>query len=313
MRRLYLTLISVSILLGVTGCSFKVTRPMLKMMMSGTNKVSTEPAYADSLEKKLSVPYVDGETSEQVMDIYYAAPGVRKDAVLIDIHGGFYIAGKRENNRGFASVFLREGYDVVLLEYRVNNEITDVSDELADCAAALDYLTAHSQELNLNKDRMFLTGDSAGGHLALYMAEASEDASLPIRPKFFKTRGVMLNCPAYDFASFAEGSGFSKSALAWFIGPRYKDRQYLETLSPRSFIGSYSGPLFVSTCTHDFIRSQALLIKSDCDSLGRKVDFIDIESEDRRVGHVHNVINQDLQESKEVNTRMLEFMNKGLH
>ena len=313
MRRLYLTLISVSILLGVTGCSFKVTRPMLKMMMSGTNKVSTEPAYADSLEKKLSIPYVDGGTSEQVMDIYYAAPGVRKDAVLIDIHGGFYIAGKRENNRGFASVFLREGYDVVLLEYRVNNGITDVSDELADCAAALDYLSAHSQELNLNKDRMFLTGDSAGGHLALYMAEASEDASLPIRPKSFKTRGVMLNCPAYDFASFAEGSGFSKSALAWFIGPRYKDRQYLETLSPRSFIGSYSGPLFVSTCTNDFIRSQALLIKSDCDSLGRTVDFIDIKSEDRRVGHVHNVINQDLQESKEVNTRMLEFMNKGLH
>ena len=313
MRRLYLTLISVSILLGVTGCSFKITRPMLKMMMSGTNKVSTEPAYADSLEKKLSVPYVDGGTSEQVMDIYYAAPGVRKDAVLIDIHGGFYIAGKRENNRGFASVFLREGYDVVLLEYRVNNGITDVSDELADCAAALDYLSAHSQELNLNNDRMFLTGDSAGGHLALYMAEASEDASLPIRPKSFKTRGVMLNCPAYDFASYAEGSGFSKSALAWFIGPRYKDRQYLETLSPRSFIGSYSGPLFVSTCTHDFIRSQALLIKSDCDSLGRTVDFIDIESEDRRVGHVHNVINQDLQESKEVNTRMLEFMNKGLH
>ena len=313
MRRLFLTLISVSILLGLSGCSFKVTRPMLQMMLAGTNKVSTEPAYADSLEKKLSVPYVDGGTSEQVMDIYYAAPDVRKDAVLIDIHGGFYVAGKRENNRDFASVFLREGYDVVLLEYRVNNGTTDVSDELADCAAALDYLTAHSKELRLNKDRMFLTGDSAGGHLALYMAEASEDASLPIRPKSFKTRGVMLNCPAYDFASFAEGNGFSRSALAWFIGPRYKDRQYLETLSPRTFIGRYSGPLFVSTCTHDFIRSQAMLILSDCDSLGRKVDFIDIESEDRRVGHVHNVTSLDLPESKEVNTRMLEFMNRNLY
>ena len=313
MKRIGLTLVAVVFLLGLTGCSFKVTRPMLQMIVSGTNKVSTEPSYADSLEKKLSVPYVDSGTSEQVMDIYYAAPDVRKDAVLIDIHGGFYVAGKRENNRDFASVFLREGYDVVLLEYRVNNGTTDVSDELADCAAALDYLTAHSKELRLNEDRMFLTGDSAGGHLALYMAEASEDASLPIRPKSFKTRGVMLNCPAYDFASFAEGNGFSRSALAWFIGPRYKDRQYLETLSPRTFIGRYSGPLFVSTCTHDFIRSQAMLIMSDCDSLGRKVDFIDIESEDRRVGHVHNVTSLDLPESKEVNTRMLEFMNRNLY
>ena len=91
----------------------------------------------------------------------------------------------------------------------------------------------------------------------------------------------------HDFASFADGSGFSKGALAWFIGPRYKDRPYLETISPRTFIGSYSGPLFVSTCTNDFIRSQALLVKSDCDSLGRKIDFIDIEAQDRRVGHVH--------------------------
>ena len=312
-RRLSITLISISIFSGFTGCSFKVTRPMLQMMLPGTNKISTEPAYADSLEKKLSVPYADNATSEQVLDIYYAAPDVRKDAVLIDIHGGFYVAGKRENNRGFASVFLREGYDVVLVEYRVNNGITDISDELADCAAALDYLTIHSKELKLNREQMFLTGDSAGGHLALYMAEASEDASLPIRPKSFKTKGVMLNCPAYDFASFAEGSGFSKSALAWFIGPRYQDRQYLETMSPRTFIGSYSGPLLVSTCTHDFIRSQALLIKSDCESMGRKLDFINIESQDRRVGHVHNVTRLDLPESKEVNTRMIEFMNRHRH
>ena len=312
MKRTGLTLVAIAILLGLSGCSFKVTRPMLQMMLAGTNKVSTEPAYADSLEKKLSVPYVDGGTSEQVMDIYYAAPDVRKDAVLIDIHGGFYVAGKRENNRGFASVFLREGYDVVLLEYRVNDGTTDVSDELADCAAALDYLAVHSRELHLNKDRMFLTGDSAGGHLALYMAEGTEDASLPIRPVSFKSRGVLLNCPAYDFASFAQGSGFSKSALAWFIGPRYKDRPYLESVSPRTHLKSYSGPLFVSTCTHDFIRGQALLIQSDCEALGRGIDFIDIQSDDRRVGHVHNVTNQDLDESKEVNARMIAFMNRIL-
>ena len=312
MKRIFLPLLSLTILAGVTGCSFKVTRPMLQMIVSGTNQVSTEPAYADSLEKKLAVLYVDKGTAEQVMDIYYAAPEIRKDAVIIDIHGGFYVAGKRQNNRRFASVFLREGYDVVLLEYRVNNGITDVSDELADCAAALDYLADHAKELKLNKERMFLTGDSAGGHLALYMAEGTENGSMPIRPKSFKSRGVMLNCPAYDFASFAEGNGFSKNALAWFIGPRYKDRKYLETLSPRTFIGSYSGPLFVSTCTHDFIRSQALLVKSDCDSLGRKIDFIDIEAQDHRVGHVHNVTNQNLPESRKVNTRMLEFMDRCL-
>lgn len=312
MKRSVIAIAAAALVLGFSGCSLKVTRPMLQMLVSGTNKVSTDPAYADSLEKRLDVPYVDNGTPAQVVDIYYAAGEKRKDAVLIDIHGGFYVAGKRQNNRRFASVFLKEGYDVVLLEYRVNDGTTDVSDELADCAAALDYLATHARELGLNPGRMFLTGDSAGGHLALYMAEGGADASVPIRPKVFKPKGVMLNCPAYDFASFANAKGFSKDAIAWFVGPRYQDRQWLESVSPRTYIGSYAGPLFVSTCTHDFIRSQALLIKSDCDALGRKIDFLDIESDDKKVGHVHNVTNQSLPESRRVNDRMLTFMEENL-
>ena len=82
----------------------------------------------------------------------------------------------------------------------------------------------------------------------------------------------MLSCPAYDYVSFA-GSGFSKSALAWFMGPRYNDRQWLESVSPRTFIGSYSGPL-------------------------------------RSVGHVHNVTNPGLPESRQVNDSMIGFMDR---
>lgn len=311
MKRCFL--LALFCILLLSGCSgIKISKPMLQMIVSGSNKVSTEPAYADSLDKRIGVLYVTGGTPSQVVDIYYADKAIRKDAALIDIHGGFYVAGKRQNNRAFASVFLKEGYDVVLVEYRVNDGTLDVSAALGDCAAALDYLCSNAAALGLNKDRMFLTGDSAGGHLALYMAEGAEDPSVPFHPEMFKPRGVLLNCPAYDFASFAEGDGFTKEARAWFIGPRYEDKAYLESLSPRTFIGSYKGPLFVSTSRHDFIRGQALLLKQDCDSLGRKFEFLDIPSDDKNAGHVHNVINQDLPESKTVNNRMLEFMNDNL-
>ena len=282
------------------------------MIVSGSNKVSKAPTFADSLDKRIGVPYVSDGTPSQVLDIYYADKAVRKDAVLIDIHGGFYVAGNRQNNRGFASVFLKGGYDVVLVEYRVNDGTLDVSAGLSDCAEALDYLASNADEFGLNKDRMFLTGDSAGGHLALYMAEGSEDSAVPIRPKVFKPKGVLLNCPAYDFASFADGDGFTKEVLAWFIGPRYEDKAYLESLSPRTFVGSYAGPLFVSTCKNDFIRGQAHMLKQDCDSIGRKIEFLDIPADDKKVGHVHNVINQELPESKTVNNRMLVFMNDNL-
>ena len=308
MRIFPLALVAVLLLTGCGG--IKVSKPMLQMIVAGSNKVSAAPAYADSLEKRLGVPYVSDGTPAQVMDIYYADKAVRKDAVLIDIHGGFYVAGKRQNNRAFASVFLKEGFDVVLVEYRVNDGTIDVSAALVDCAAALDYLCSNAAALGLNKDRMFLTGDSAGGHLALYMAEGAEDPSVPYRPEMFKPRGVLLNCPAYDFASFAEGGGFTREAKAWYLGPRYEDKDWMTSLSPRTFIGSYMGPLFVSTCTHDFIRGQSLLLKEDCDSLSRTVEFIDIASDDKKVGHVHNVINQILPESREVNSRMIAFMDR---
>ena len=306
MKRILLITAMLSLLLS---CSIKVTKPMLKMILSATDKISTESAYADTCEHLTGVPYIAGGSGDQVVDIYYADPAVRKDAVLIDIHGGFYVAGRRQNNRKYASVFLKEGYDVILVEYRRNDGKLDVADELGDCAAALDYIATNSADLRLNKDRMFLTGDSAGGHLALYMAEGAEDVSLPIRPKSFVPRGVLLSCPAYDFATFSNTERFSKGALEWFIGPRYQNKDWMTSVSPRTFIGSYTGPLLVSTCTNDFIRQQSLIIKADCDSLGRDLVFVDIESADKKVAHVHNVIDPALPESQTVNGKMIEFMN----
>ncbi len=310
MKRIALILSALSLLLGCSG--IKVTKPMLEMIVSGSNKVSTELFYADSCEKKVGIPYVENGTPAQVLDIYYADKAFRKGAVVIDIHGGFYVAGKRENNRKFASLFLKEGYDVVLLEYRLNDGTLDVSAGLSDCAAALDYLSGNAEVLGLDKGRMFLTGDSAGGHLALYLAEGSGNPSMPIRPRAFSPKGVLLNCPAYDFATFANPEGFSRSAIEWFIGPRYEDKEWMESVSPRTFLPSYTGPLFVSTCTNDFLRSQSLLLKADCDALGREVDFIDIESGDKKVGHVHNVVSPNLPESRQVNGRMLSFLGKNL-
>ena len=310
MRRAALIIAALALLAGCNGV--KISRTMLKLALSTNIKSSSELFYADSCEKRIGIPYVTGGDASQVLDIYYADEAIRKDAVLVDIHGGFYVAGRRENNRAFASVFLKEGYDVVLLEYRLNDGKRDVADELADCAAGLDYLAAHASELGLNRGRMFLTGDSAGGHLALYMAEGAMDKALPVRPAVFAPRGVLINCPAYDFASFGESKSFTKSALEWFIGPRYQDKEWMTSMSPRTFISSYQGPLLVSTCTNDFIRSQSLLIKADCDSLARPLEFVDIASNDKKVDHVHNVTKPALPESQEVNARMIAFMNACL-
>ena len=185
-----IAVIIIPILYIVLGPGIKLTTPVMKLILKASIKQPSETSLADGFDKKLGIPYVEGGDPAQVLDIYYADSTNRMDIVLVDIHGGFYVAGQKEGNRDYASVFLGEGFDVVLVEYRLNDGVRDVSDELADCAAALDYLTVHAEELGLNKDRMFLTGDSAGGHLALYMAEGAADSSVPIRPRCGTSRAT---------------------------------------------------------------------------------------------------------------------------
>ena len=50
MKRTLQAIAAVALLLGCGGCGIKVTKPMLQMIVSGTNKVSTAPDLPDSRE-----------------------------------------------------------------------------------------------------------------------------------------------------------------------------------------------------------------------------------------------------------------------
>ena len=285
-----------------------VTKTLLEWALAPVNKLSKVKCYADSCEHLIGIPYLDDGNERHVVDVYYAKEN-RKNAVVIEVHGGFYVAGLRQNHRPYASVFLKEGYDVVLVEYRlVDGDSTDVSDQLYDVSAAVDYVTLHAEELGLNADKMYIVGTSAGGHLALYVAEGAANDSLPVRPKYFKPRGVLLNCPSYDFASYNATGLFYPKAMEWFLGPRYMDDQWMTAMSPRTRRNAYQGPLFVSSSRQDFLRSQALLIVEDCGMQQRPVCFVFIDSNHKKAGHVHNVSKPGLKESQEVNSKMIEFL-----
>ena len=94
----------------LAGCGVKVSKTALKVIVSASTRVNKASFYADSCKNRIGVPYVENGAPGQVVDIYYANEAVRKDAVLIDIQGGFYVGGDRRNNRPLASVFLKEGF-----------------------------------------------------------------------------------------------------------------------------------------------------------------------------------------------------------
>lgn len=254
----------------------------------------------------------DGIFSHQ-FDVYYAEEAVRKNMVLVDIHGGGYIANSRKNNFGLASVFVEQGYDVVMLDYPLNKTdgAQDIIDQIRVWAKQLAYLWAHAEELKLNRDAFFLTGDSAGGHFALLAAEMVSDphvaAKVGVDLGGFTCKAVALNCPVYDLAKLIEESPLNSRGKTAMYGPAWKDAAAVSLISPRTYLDSLNMPVMVTSCKRDFIRPHSELLVSELEKLGKPHEFVFLDTDKKRVNHVHNVASISLEESRYVNRRMMEF------
>ena len=260
-------------------------------------------------EEWLDVPIDDSKNPYRTYDVYKAKEP-RKGVLIVDIHGGAYMLSSHHDNYPFALEFLKDGFDVALLDYRPNDGKRDTLDLFRDMVDGFNHMLAHRKEYGIEDDEIVITGDSAGGHFALLLAEALCDEEvakkLGIELPKVRLQSVMLNCPVYDFAPIGFDA-MRKGAMKRMFGPRFDDMAARELLSPHTHIASLSVPLFVSTCKHDFLRQQSLLLEQDCKKLGKEIQLVDIPSEDRRVSHVHNVLAVNLPESIRVNQAMMDF------
>ena len=67
MRRV---LVILAALVMLTGCKdMKMSKTMLKALVSVATKEKTTPCYADSCEKRIGLPYVQNGDPAQVLDI----------------------------------------------------------------------------------------------------------------------------------------------------------------------------------------------------------------------------------------------------
>jgi acetyl esterase/lipase len=100
-------------------------------------------------------------------DVFQAAPGARKPAVVW-IHGGALIMGSRKSpDARFHAELLRRGFVVVSIDYRLAPE-TKLPGIIADVQDAWRWVRGEgSQRFGIDPDRMATAGGSAGGYLTL--------------------------------------------------------------------------------------------------------------------------------------------------
>ncbi len=82
------------------------------------------------------------------------------------MHGGFWVAGNKEGATMNLMPWLEMGYNVVNVEYRLGR-VALAPAALEDCFCALRFLSDQAKTYNIDVNKIIVTGESAGGHLAL--------------------------------------------------------------------------------------------------------------------------------------------------
>lgn len=97
--------------------------------------------------------------------------------VILNIHGGGYVAGDKRHRKSLCSRFADNGWFVFNINYRLS-PASPFPTAVVDCMNALNYLKTLSKEYNIDLDKIVVTGDSSGAYLASYLVAASTKPEL---------------------------------------------------------------------------------------------------------------------------------------
>jgi arylformamidase len=112
-----------------------------------------------------NIPYSSQPHERKQLDIYTPENIDRKLPVLIHIHGGGWKRGDKKIQSKHGEFYSDHDIIFININYRLTPEVTHPV-HAEDCAEAVAWVFQHIEELGGDKDRVFISGHSAGAHLA---------------------------------------------------------------------------------------------------------------------------------------------------
>ena len=140
-------------------------------------KTEPEMDITQFAKTELDLVYAD-ESPNQILDVFYPEDGEGPYPLVIVFHGGAFAAGhKRTHYIKSMCLPVTQGYAVATVEYRLLQEAKWPA-QLIDGKAAIRYLRANAEKLNLDPDRFAVWGNSAGGTVTQLLAVTADEEDM---------------------------------------------------------------------------------------------------------------------------------------
>ena len=236
----------------------------LERIRTGAVGLKVEPElltlFSAGREEEMQIPTREGETH---VFVYYPKEGQEQYPLFINLHGGGFVKGHREQDLVFCrNICQNAGCMVVDIDYKTAPEKM-YPYALFECYDVTKYLWDHAEEWKLDRKRFVMGGHSAGGNLTLGTAILSG------HQKEFELSGIICDYPAVDLDTDPAKKRFGNDPTIrppiadarmyndWYIAP---ERRRESTASPVYAADEELAalpPVLMITAGHDMLGEEA--------------------------------------------------------
>ncbi len=159
---------------------------------------SIAPLVPKGASAQRDLSYAPGDR-DALFDVFAPADAQAPLAAVVWVHGGGFVAGSRSDLSGYLQILAARGYVTIAIDYSPAPEARFPT-PIRQTNAALAHIVANAKRFNVDPNRIFLAGDSAGAQIvaqtALVISDTNYARQMGIDPGMARTslRGLVLFC-----------------------------------------------------------------------------------------------------------------------
>lgn len=272
----------------------------------------------ENVVKVKDIPYIDDGNPYHKFDVFYPDGEIAKEGlpVIIDIHGGGWMYATKDLNEYYCMELAKKGYCVFSISYRLVPDVT-VNEQIKDCTDALAFIRANMKDYPANKKTVMLTGDSAGGQLALYSTILNNN---PDAREIFGTVETNLNIKCLLLTSpvtYAKSGGWFSIYTKKMWGKDYETKStynYMDLNEIMELANDMPPTYFITSSGDTLAHDQTVNAYNYFVEKGYECeieDFIDLK-DGKKLPHVFSVLDPFDEYGQKAIDNALDYYQKSL-
>ena len=217
------------------------------------------------------IRYTNRDSIWELADVYYPKGTTTALPVIVNVHGGGWVYGRKENYMHYCAFLAQQGFTVVNMNYHLAPK-KKFPTQLQQINDVMCWMQQNPQQYFMDLSNVFLVGDSAGAHMvtqyALILSNPDYAKLFPFAlPKEIVLRAVGLNSGIYqiqyDLKKKKVVLPSREPILRMFavlineyLG-KY-DAQHALALDFSRYMTSGFPPAYIMTASNDFLKEDAL-------------------------------------------------------